>query len=107
MESNGTKQAQHTPGPWQTGARMSRVEARPDGWRVPLCIADCDAENAPEIEAEKVANARLIASAPYMRFLLEDAARMLPTLTGENLTAYARTFSALANAAIAKARGES
>ena len=50
------------------------------------------------------ANARLIASAPTM-FDLLTAADRLEELTGENLAVYARTFAALARAAIAKATG--
>ena len=50
------------------------------------------------------ANARLIAAAPTM-FDLLTAADRLEELTGENLAVYARTFAALARAAIARATG--
>ena len=55
-------------------------------------------------EAEDLANARLIAAAPTMFDLLTAAGR-LEELTGENLAVYARTYAALARAAIAKATG--
>lgn len=54
----------HTPGPWETGGVITRVVVWPNGWNAPLCIADCHAKNAPKTEAERVANARLIAAAP-------------------------------------------
>jgi hypothetical protein len=52
----------HTPGPWETGSCMTRVEVLPKGWNMPMCIADCDAAHAPVSVAEKVTNARLIAA---------------------------------------------
>ena len=51
-----------------------------------------------------MANARLIAAAPDLLNLLTAADR-LEELTGENLAVYARTYAALARAAIAKAKG--
>lgn len=54
--------------------------------------------------SEQIANARLIAAAPDMLDLLTAADR-LEELTGENLAVYARTFAALARAAIARATG--
>ena len=56
------------------------------------------------LTAEQIANARLIAAAPELLNLLTAADR-LETLTGENLAVYARTYAALARAAIAKAKG--
>ena len=56
------------------------------------------------ITAEQIANARLIAAAPDLLNLLTAAGR-LEELTGENLAVYARTYAALARAAIAKATG--
>ena len=53
----------HTPEPWETGGVMTRVEVRPEGWNVPMCIADCRTRNAPESEAERVANAAFIVQA--------------------------------------------
>jgi hypothetical protein len=61
----------HTPGKWQTGALMSRVEVLPEGWNAPLCVADCGTKHAPESEDERCANARLIAAAPAMLAALE------------------------------------
>ncbi len=54
----------HTPGPWNTGGVVTRVEVMPQGWRVPQCIADCHTKYAPEDEAERCGNAYLIAAAP-------------------------------------------
>lgn len=63
----------HTPGPWNTGGVMTRVEVQPKGWRVPMCVADCHpAGYPPESEAERVANARLIAAAPDLLEALES-----------------------------------
>ena len=59
----------------------------------------------PNFNCEKgtrAANVALICSAPDLLNLLTAADR-LETLTGENLAVYARTFAALARAAIAKA----
>jgi hypothetical protein len=55
-----------TKGEWRTGAVMTTVEVLPKGWRMPMRIADCDMEHSPEDKWEKVANARLIASAPKL-----------------------------------------
>ena len=55
-----------------------------------------------ECSNNKDFDARLIAAAPDMLNLLTAADR-LEELTGENLAVYARTFAALARAAIAKA----
>lgn len=64
----------HTPGPWQTGALMTRVEVWPKGWKVPLTIADCHPEKGycSSEEHERVANARLIAAAPELLEALRD-----------------------------------
>lgn len=64
--------AQHTPGPWETGAVMTRVEVLPQGWRMPMLIADCHGKHSPESEAERVANARLIAAAPGLLAALQS-----------------------------------
>ena len=57
-------QGKHTKGPWDTGAIMTTVEIWPDGWRMPMRLADCDDSHGPKSMDEKVANARLIAAAP-------------------------------------------
>jgi hypothetical protein len=67
--------SRHTPGPWETGGVMTLVQVRPEGWNVPLCIADCHTKNAPENEAERCANAALISAAPE---LLAACERALP-----------------------------
>ena len=59
-------ETKHTPGPWKTGCRMTRVEVLPAGWNAPMCIADCGTKYSPESEEEKCANARLIAAAPEL-----------------------------------------
>ena len=77
-----SEQREHTPGPWKTGALMTQVEVWPDGWNVPLCIADCAATHSPPTEAERVANARLIAASPTLlgalRFLLSEYNQHVP-----------------------------
>ena len=80
---------QHTPGPW---AVDNQYIHGPDGIRF-LAVAGDGAGQA---------NALLIAAAPTMFDLLTAAGR-LEELTGENLAVYARTYAALARAAIAKA----
>jgi len=50
-------------------------------------------------------NARLIAAAPELFVMIKDGAFQFSRLSGENLETYARTFSALARAALAKAEG--
>ena len=82
---------QFTPGPWTVDNQYIHG---PDGIRF-LAVAGDGAEQA---------NARLIASAPDLLNLLTAADR-LEELTGENLAVYARTFAALARAAIARATG--
>lgn len=56
----------HTPGQWKTGSTRTQVVVWPEGWNVPMCIADCHTKNAPEYKPERVANARLIAAAPEL-----------------------------------------
>ena len=100
---------QHTPGPWSISASFDRVERRvqhgdnpPLVWGVASGINSAHPDYLPR--AEQIANARLIAAAPDMLNLLTAADR-LDELTGENLAVYARTFAALARAAIARATG--
>ena len=87
---------QHTPGPWRAQINhCTHAVISTDGFDIALLRAsDFDSE----------ANARLIASAPELLDLLTAADR-LEELTGENLAVYARTYAALARAAIAKATG--
>lgn len=102
-------EAKHTPGPWETGALLTRVEVLPAGWRMPACVADCDTKHAPGTQEERVANARLIAAAP-------DLLKMLKTHpvppddadTEDGMAAYmdaCEEWHALARAAIARATG--
>ena len=74
--------SKHTPGPWETGCRRTQVEVRPEGWNVPMCVADCHPLNyPPDSEQERVANARLIAAAPE---LLEACKSALLLCDGAN-----------------------
>ena len=83
---------QFTPGPWTFAKGPHRIEVH----TTPAL--------AYAFSLSDEANARLIAAAPDMLNLL-TAAERLEELTGENLAVYARTFAALARAAIAKATG--
>ena len=100
---------QHTPGPWSLSDSFDRVERRvkhgdnpPLVWGIASGINSAHPDYMPR--AEQIANARLIAAAPTM-FDLLTAADRLEELTGENLAVYARTFAALARAAIDRATG--
>ena len=100
---------QHTPGPWSLSPSFDRVERRvqhgdnpPLVWGIASGINSAHPDYLPR--AEQIANARLIAAAPDLLNLLTAAGR-LEELTGENLAAYARTYAALARAAVAKATG--
>jgi hypothetical protein len=99
----------HTQGPWETGSRMTRVEVLPKGWRMPMCIADCDCLIGPTSEAEKVANARLIASAPELlmacKCALADLEGILPPLGDENDYPAAWATMRELKAVIARAEG--
>ena len=91
----------HTPGPWELdydkGSTQDILSRRHGGI--------CTVRRAGRHDnATFAANARLIAAAPTM-FDLLTAADRLEELTGENLAVYARTFAALARAAIARATG--
>jgi hypothetical protein len=78
-----SNESKHTPGPWETGALMTRVEVLLNGWNAPMCIADCHAKNAPESDAERVANAKLISAAPDMLKALIKAERWITDLLNE------------------------
>ena len=67
-----TETAKHTPGPWETGCLMSKVQVNPPGWNQPMFIADCDVAWGPATEDEKCANAQLIAAAPELLDALTD-----------------------------------
>ena len=96
---------QHTPGPWHSEGYPRYVGptvVSPDG---PVCAISTGPLDRTLPRMPAAANARLIAAAPTM-FDLLTAADRLEELTGENLAVYARTFAALARAAIARATGE-
>ena len=101
-----------TPGPWETGCLMTRVEVNPPGWKVPLIIADChpDKGYCPDNELERCANARLIAAAPEMREVLrlliahprwEQVAKLITTSNDRTTN-----FGVLIPDILAKARGQ-
>ena len=101
------KDTQHTPGPWEISEDpLSRNPSstwcilgfhQVAGFHSPQ---ECQLATVFDVEA----NARLIAAAPDLLNLMTAATR-LDELTGENLAVYARTFAALARAAIARATG--
>ena len=95
---------QHTPGPWHSEGYPRYVGptvVSPDG---PVCAISTGPLDRTLPRMPAAANARLIAAAPTM-FDLLTAADRLEELSGENLAVYARTFAALARAAIASATG--
>ena len=96
--------SKHTPGPWETGCRRTQVEVRPEGWNVPMCVADCHPLNyPPDSEQERVANARLIAAAPD---LLEGCKRLLSVVEAESeACGIYKAHIEIARAAVAKAEG--
>lgn len=83
---------------------MTRVEVLPEGWNVPLCVADCHVKYAPSNEAERVANARLIAAGPTMLDVLIELKvwLMAPDFSAEVLD----NMEAQVKTAIAKATGQ-
>ena len=93
---------QHTPGPWHISECATQNTLAGICSESGLHITDISGYG--QTEEQNQANARLIASAPDMLNLLTAADR-LEELTGENLAVYARTYAALARAAIAKATG--
>jgi hypothetical protein len=106
-----TMTMKYTAGKWTTGARITRVEATPEGWNMPMCIADCDAKHSPEDEAEKVANAWLIASAPELLEALKSTRKLLLEIEyQENLSRITKVQISSQivdnNAAISKAEGK-
>ena len=115
-EVRATPRPTHTPGPWrvkQTGFTYFRdLTILGEDWHgeeTPVAAALVRNALHPYGRADKAraeieANARLIAAAPDL-FNLMTAATRLDELTGANLEVYARTFAALARAAIAKATG--
>ncbi len=107
--------ASHTPGPWtvDTGHRTDidrTVFAHSPIHNNPIAIARVYGEGVmASPDAEKIANARLIAAAPDLLAALNDAAAGFAVLStaglGETHEAFARENFAKAKAAIAKAQG--
>jgi hypothetical protein len=97
---------QFTPGRWETGAVMTRVEVQLPGWRVPMTVADCHPEKGycPSEESERVANASLISAAPDLLAALERIVELSKAdgVAGLRLDLCADT----AHAALNKARGQ-
>ena len=96
--------AQFTPGPWSLCNWMVGNNT-PTG-EVTICGPEGD-EHICTMDGNEnnQANATLIAAAPAMYTLLQDATLQLARLTGSNLEPYARTFSVLAKKALAQAEG--
>ena len=92
--------AQFTPGPWNAYNSKNGVIYK--HWRVNTGTGLILLDDAAHWEA---GNAHLIAAAPAMYTLLQDATLQLARLTGSNLETYARTFSVLAKKALAQAEG--
>lgn len=103
-------ETKHTPGPWKTGPRMSRVVIQPPGWNVDMCVADCDAKYAPESEDEKCANAAFIVRAcnnfDELLAACEEAYKLDAIDNGALYEAWKKQLLAKLQAAIAKAKGE-
>ena len=100
------KDTRHTPGPWRVESydsihQYAEIVA---GFETIETVRICDVPSWPCAEEEMKANARLIAAAPDLLNLMTAATR-LDELTGDNLAVYARTFAALARAAIDRATG--
>ena len=85
------KDTQHTLGPWTVRLHDDKdtAEILDGSGQMAICVLQ---------------NARLIAAAPDLLNLMTAATR-LDELTGDNLAVYARTFAALARAAIDRATG--
>ena len=102
--------AQFTPGPWQVNDSTENDDDTTLTIFAPadeVEIATMSAyENGCECFSEIRENAHLIAAAPAMYTLLQDATLQLARLTGSNLETYARTFSVLAKKALAQAEGQ-
>ena len=93
--------AQFTPGPWSTERdRAKSISIYGGSTFIGEVYNEVD-----EPSLEEQANTNLIAAAPAMYTLLQDATLQLARLTGNNLETYARTFSVLAKKALAQAEG--
>ena len=93
--------AQFTPGPWTIERDRAKSLSLYSGTTFIGEIWHESDEPTPQQNA----NVALIAAAPAMYTLLQDATLQLARLTGSNLETYARTFSVLAKKALAQAEG--
>jgi len=96
--------SKHTPGPWETGAMITRVEVWPEGWNAPFCVADCGRNTGPE--EERCANAALISAAPDLLAACEVAFDLTDKWKRTEHGADFFEVDRVLRAAIAKARGE-
>jgi hypothetical protein len=110
------KTDKHTPGPWQI--QFWNDSARPSRRDTPVIISGKDAigelfnlwdEDGEDREAERLANARLIAAGPVMLEALESLAIGLSPasvdMQRENLADLCRVCREIAENALAKAKG--
>lgn len=98
-----TQPAKHTPGPWYPHLAKADHCLSSSVWGAEPGnqVAVIGGKSLQTMNA----NATLIAAAPAMYTLLQDATLQLARLTGSNLETYARTFSVLAKKALAQAEG--
>jgi len=100
------EKAQHTPGPWEWTPDFETVDGREtwslvnaDGWG----ILSCDGvENSPQV-ATSIHDARLIAAAPD---LLAALVEIRQVARDNDTHSHRMRISMLADAAIAKAKGQ-
>ena len=102
-------ESKHTPGPWRVGGRYVEggkppaiTVVREDGIEM-VDVGWCRAAGLSRRQA--LANARLIAAAPYLLAVAEMAERGPEDRLGMDLAAWIDALRARARAAIAKARG--
>lgn len=97
----------HTPGPWVVKSTDEDINTKTVIDSTEFWIAKVlNFNRASDDIGESQANAHLIAAAPAMYTLLQDATLQLARLTGSNLETYARTFSVLAKKALAQAENK-
>lgn len=105
--SDTQEQAKHTPGPWRTDGFHGRIEKITPQEDSGVCVAVMPMWEA-EYEAEKNANARLIAAAPEMLEALRQTELQLEYLNAKFIeTGTTNQLLAQVRAVIAKAEGRS